>query len=194
MSTGCSNSPVSPKRPVADKPVQTDDLLSIEASYHQGKYLEALSLLDSYLSKHPNNPDALFLQGLVYFQSGDLKGTRQSFSRIPQKERSLLAESCLELRELNSAQSKDKILELAREFFTDCLQELETTTKAVENLTFTKDQIMKYGQFYDQVMGQEDDAEIRRMKEEAFLKKYSLSEDQLGEITSRYLDYLAEGK
>jgi hypothetical protein len=32
------------------------------------------------------------------------------------------------------------------------------------------------------------------MKEEAFLKKYSLSEDQLGEITSRYLDYLAEGK
>ena len=117
-----------------------------------------------------------------------------SFAKISPEERSLLAESCLELRELNTTKSKEVVHSLASTYFPDCLAELSQPDDSQESLSFSKEQVMRYGRFYDEGMQKEDDPEIRRMKEEAFLKEYQLTEEQLGEITSRYLDYLADDK
>ena len=189
---GCTTTSQAPVRPASTKPEPSNALYSAETAFHSGKHLQSLNLLNTIIASDPNNAQALFLQGLIYLKTGDLEQSKKSFEAISADERTVLAESCIELSELETERNRVTIQTIAQLYFPDCLAELNSKTQRVDLNSLTEDEVIKYGRLLDQVMQGEDDPEIRRLKEEAFLQEHQLTNDQLDEITTKYLDYLAD--
>lgn len=192
--TGCTSKSQAPVRPSPAQNQPSSSLYLAETAFQSGQNLQALNLVNSIISKDPRNVQALFLQGLIYLKSGDFEQGRKSFAEISPADRTTLVESCIELKELQNEKNQEPIRNLAQLFFPDCLEELNEKLEYTEPHSMAEEEIIRYGQLLDKALEGEDDPEIRRLKEEAFLKQYQLTGEQLDEITSRYLDYLADQK
>ena len=188
---GCFENSSSPQQSAHSVDDSANSLLDVHNHYSNQRYTIALNAVDEFLAQQPSSAQALLLKGFILLRTGDSSGAQSDFSRIPVSERALMTDSCLELREIGASGKLAEVLQIARVYFPDCLSELSQPLPAVEGLVLSKQKIIFLGQLYDQAIRKEGDLQVRKKKEEDFLKKHGLSESQLGEITSRYLDYLA---
>jgi len=168
------------------------EFIDIHKHYRDQRYSVALKALDELMLGQPHRAEAILLKGFILLRTGDSPGAHFEFSKVPESERALMAESCPELREIESSGKAPEVMRAAKEFFPDCVPELGQSVASSDDTEFPKEKVLFLGKLYDQAIRHEGDLEVRRKKEEAFLKKHGLSETQLGEITSRYLDCLAE--
>ena len=179
------------ERPKDQPSTVVQNIITLQGEYRQNKLQYVITETQKLIAKEPSNWDAVFLLGLAYFKYGDDMKSVSIFQTIPESERSMMTDSCLELQELNTPDRHQKVVEVARSFFPDCLQDLQAKPAQTAD-EFNRNQIIFYGKLYDAAIRKEDDPGIRQRKEDDFLKKYKLTAAQLEEITTRYLEILAE--
>ena len=193
FSAGCfsDNSPV--KRPVSTtQSVSETSTLELVTYYRNQKYPMVIKSAQALLKSEENNWEARFFLGLAYYNYGDIEAADTTFSSIPEKIRHNMVDSCLELQGLNSNSEEKRLSTLAMKFFPDCLKDLKIPKPSSQTFELNDDAIKNYGQLYDASIAAEDDPDLRRLKELEFLKKHRLTEDQLTEITARYLELITE--
>ena len=193
FSGGCisNNEPV--KRPISTtQSMQKSTTLELVTYYRNEKYPMAIKSAQALLKSEPNNWEARLFLGLAYFNYGDDETSVTVLGSIPENIRSSMLDSCLELQSLHSKSNQKKLRELALKFFPDCLDDLTKPADIPEEIEIDDKTVRNYGQLYDASLSGEDDPEIRKLKEEEFLQRHKLTEEQLSEITARYLELITE--
>ena len=181
------------QRPVPLNPSSAEtQTLDLIAYYRQEKYPMVIKSAQILLEKDPKNWEAELFRGLAYFNYGDKEAANISFGNIPENIRKNMVDSCLELQAIKSRSNRKDLQQVANKFFPDCLSDLLKDSAPFEKQAMNKSDILNLGRLYDLSMSGEDDPEIRKFKEQKFLKTHDLSEEQLSEITARYLELLAE--
>ena len=190
---GCISDNTSVKRPISSiQAVSQTSNLDLITYYRNEKYPMVIKSAQMLLKSDPENWEAKFFMGLAYFNYGDNEGAFTTFKLIPENVRSNMVDSCLELQGLNSTSNEKQLSKLASKFFPDCLNDLTKPTKISNEIEIDDNAVKNYGQLYDASISTEDDPKVRKLKEQEFLKKHKLSEEQLSEITARYLELIAE--
>ena len=190
---GCSSNSTSVKRPISSMQSVTETSnLDLITYYRNEKYPMVIKSAQALLKSEPENWEARFFLGLAYFNYGDNEAAVTTFKLIPENVRSNMVDSCLELQGLNSISNEKQLSKLASKLFPDCLNDLIKPTETSNELAIDDNAVRNYGQLYDASISGEDDPEVRKLKEQKFLKKHKLSEEQLSEITARYLELIAE--
>jgi hypothetical protein len=163
--------------------------------YRDNRLPMALNEINAVLASQPSNWDSVFWKGMIFLKSSQEKDAFAAFSSIPEGEREMLMESCTELQQLKKDENLSALaLQAAKSYFKDCLEEWDSGDEQSSSSTsgFSKARIIELGKLYeDDVLGIED-PQLRAKKETEFLKKNSLTKDQIDEISGEYLNYLAE--
>ena len=190
---GCVSTSTSVKRPISSiQSVSQTSNLDLITYYRNEKYPMVIKSAQVLLKSEPENWEARFFMGLAYFNYGDNDGAFATFKVIPENVRSNMVDSCLELQGLNSIPNQKQLSKLASKFFPDCVNDLTKPTNTSNEIEIDDNAVLNYGQLYDASISTEDDPKVRKLKEQEFLKKHKLSEEQLSEITARYLELIAE--
>ncbi len=191
--SGCLSDSTTVKRPISATQLTPEtSTLELIKYYRNEKYPMVIKSTQELLKSQPNNWEARLFMGLAYFKYGDSEAASNTFNLIPENIRNNMVDSCLELQGLSLTTNTEKLRELTMKFFPDCQEDLSKPEKPSKELEIDDKTVKNYGQLYDASISNEDDPEIRKLKEQEFLKKYKLTEDQLSEITARYLEIIAE--
>ncbi len=158
-----------------------------------GKIQEAFQVLHPLTSGEFRN-DALMMQGFFHLKEGHASRASDSFKKIPEEDRQLMAEACMEFSNLKGKIANELLIATARTWFTDCVAELEPESKPqqVVNLKLSREEILKLGGLYEELMNHTENEDLRRGMELQFLQEHNLTEAQLTELTARYLEISAE--
>lgn len=183
------------------KPKLTTEIINTEATvfnaqilYKDSKLTESLIEIEKCLKLNPQDSEAIFLKALIYFKSNQFDKTNSLLAQLDESQKMELAESCIELQDLNSPKTNKQLVQLSKDYFPDCLEDLVHKDYLSDPLEkFTKKQILRLGKLYDQAISKSDDDDIKRKIEESFIKKYGLTNEELNHITSNYLEALADG-
>ena len=191
--SGCLSDSTTVKRPISAAQLTPEtSTLELITYYRNEKYPMVIKSTQELLKSQPNNWEAILFMGLAYFKYGDNEAASSTFNLIPENIRNNMVDSCLELQGLSLTTDTEKLRQLTKKFFPDCLEDLNKPDSSSKELMFDDQTVKNYGQLYDASISSEDDPDIRKLKEQEFLKKYKLTEDQLSEITARYLEIIAE--
>lgn len=158
-----------------------------------GKTQEALQILAPLTSGDFKN-DALMMQGFFHLKEGQASRASDSFKKIPEEDRQLMAEACMEFSNLKGKIANELLIATAKTWFLDCVPELEPDSKPqqVISLKLSREEILKLGNLYEELMNRTEDDDLRRRMELQFLQEHNLTEAQLTELTARYLEISAE--
>ncbi len=193
MLAGCFTDTKPIQRPISVNQSTTEThTLDLVSYYRNEKYPMVIKSAQALLKTNPEHWEARFFLGLAYFNYGDKEAANTTFTSIPENVRQNMVDSCLELQGVNSTSNTKDLQDIAKQFFPDCLSDLIKFSAPTEKLMIDDKAILNYGRLYDSSISNEDDPEIRKLKEQKFLKTHKLTEDQLSEITARYLELLTE--
>ncbi|PCJ19518.1 MAG: hypothetical protein COB02_07165 [Candidatus Cloacimonadota bacterium] len=192
--TGCFSEKKTELKPkvLIKNEISKASVFNAQLLYKDSKLTESLLEIEKVLKNYPNDGEALFLKSLVYFKSSNYKKTSEILSILTNKQKLELAESCIELQALNNSKTNLEVIKIAKFFFPDCLDDLIQKKYLSDPLIkFNKQEILRFGKLYDQAIAKSDDEDKKRQIEEAFIKKYKLTNEELNHITSNYLEVLA---
>ena len=190
---GCRTEVEQVRRPTAETNDQQSNFsLNLEANYRSQKYSLVIKDAENFLIKNPEAWDVRFLLGLAFFNFGDHEKAATVFDQIPTDVRVGMLDSCLELQAAKAINNTSALIKISKIYFPDCLEDLQTKNSSTDKAELSSELIMKYGKLYDEAVSRNDEPEIRRLKELDFMKKHKLDEKVLNEITSRYLEILAD--
>lgn len=190
---GCGTKMERIQRPTTESNKQQSNFnLVLEANYRDQKYPIVIKNAEDFLSKNSEAWDVRLLLGLAYFNFGDIEKATLVFSQIPKEVRSEMVDSCLELQAAKTVDNVTNLMKIAETYFPDCLDDLRTEGSTMVKTELSDSLIRKYGRLYDEIISRNDEPEIRKLKELDFMKRYNFDERDLNEITSRYLEILAD--
>ncbi|MBW7877345.1 MAG: hypothetical protein H3C47_15310 [Candidatus Cloacimonetes bacterium] len=168
-------------------------LAAAQRLYASGQEDEALKSLDLYEKTEKKQAESHFLRGLIDLSKNNIEGSITQFSSISDSERQLMTESCLELARLSSRVSNDVMKSIITRFFPDCLEEVLGMPDIVEvRLTLSPERILELGKIYETRLKATEDESIRVRIEQDFCREFNLSIPELTELSTRYLELLAE--
>ncbi|MCO4780945.1 MAG: CDC27 family protein [Candidatus Cloacimonetes bacterium] len=193
--TGCFSKPdpsIKPKLNHEDSKPEAS-VFTAQILYKDSKLVESLLEIEKSLKLNPNDSEAIFLKALIYFKTNKYAETHKLLSQLNENQKMELAESCIELQELNSPNTNKELVKISKSYFPDCLEDLVQKDYLSDPLDkFTKQQILKLGKLYDQAISKSDDDNVKKKIEDQFMKQHNLSNEELNHITSNYLEVLAE--
>lgn len=200
--SGCTktDTPVSTERPRLSSGNELDTvagnqspLFDANIYYNENRLEEALEIAEKLLVKQPDHGGALFLKAMIQIKKNQYQAASETVKLIPQNSRLALTESCMELIKLHKKISSGEVLTLAIDHFPECAEEFneEESAQQPDDSGFSYFDIIRIGKLYEQQILQENDANVRRVREEIFLKDHTLTKEQISEISARYLEFMA---
>lgn len=170
---------------------EVDISLTIEADYRAQKYPIVIKTAEEFIRTNPESWEIHLFLGLAYFNYGDHEKAKSIFNSIPPESRNRLTDSCLELQVINTAQSNAEVIEMSETFFPDCINDLKKPNLPPEPLKLDSDLVLKLGKMYDAEIAKEDNPQKRKLIEKEFIRKHKLTEEELTEISARYLEMIS---
>lgn len=192
---GCRNqdTPAKVGKPALSNPEteEQNQLFTARLYYNENRLDEALDLSNQLLNEKANDSNALFLKVLILLKKHQYQEAIRIIQKIDTIGRSNMPNSCVELTELYKQKSND-VLAFAVEYFPECADEFneeEIIEESGSGIPYFE--IIRLGKLYEQQILQENDAQVRRVKEEMFLQDHNLTREQVTEISTRYLEFTA---
>jgi hypothetical protein len=197
--TGCDKtapktvSKISEPEPTPVDNTKISLLAAAQRLYANGQEDEALKSLDQYEKSEKAQPETRFLRGLIELSKNNPQASALEFSAISDSERQVMTEACLELAKIAQRVSPEVMKSTISRYFPDCLEEVMGMPEAMEvRLTLSPERILELGKIYETRLKATEDESIRMRLEADFCREFGLTIPELTELSTRYLELLAE--
>jgi hypothetical protein len=162
---GCFSKPDSSIQPKLNQEITNEEttLFTAQILYKDSKLTESLIEIEKFLKLNPKDSEAIFLKALIYFKSNKFSDTHNLLSQLDDSQKMDLAESCIELQALNNSKTNSELVKISKKYFPDCLEDLVHKDYLSDPLEkFSKEQILRLGKLYDQVISKSNDDDMKR--------------------------------